>query len=103
MCFDPNEKLLHIGLSTIGELVGWAMTDRYPPRNGRTSKALYALGYDVTIHNHINRRGDAMAESRGGREDRLLKDSYEGVFNRGAWMQRSEFFQSALTSRQLKV
>jgi HKD family nuclease len=37
----------HIGLSTLGELVGWARPDLYPPRNGRTSKALKALGYKV--------------------------------------------------------
>jgi hypothetical protein len=33
--------------------------------------------------NHINRVGDVMAESRGGREDRLLKESYAHVFERG--------------------
>lgn len=37
----------HIGLSTLGELVGWARPDNFPPRNGRTSKALKALGYRV--------------------------------------------------------
>ena len=42
--------LPRFGLSTIGEIVGWAMPDRFPPRNGRTSKALYALGFDVKIH-----------------------------------------------------
>ena len=38
-----------LGLSTIGEIVGWAMPDRFPPRNNRTSKALYALGFNVKI------------------------------------------------------
>jgi hypothetical protein len=38
------------GLSCIGEIVGWAMPNQYPPRNGRTSKALYALGYSVKIY-----------------------------------------------------
>lgn len=37
----------HIGLSTLGELVGWARPNDFPPRNGRTSKALKALGYRV--------------------------------------------------------
>jgi hypothetical protein len=49
-CFDPARKLPHIGVSTLGEMVGWAMPDEFPPRNGRTSKALTALGYDVAIH-----------------------------------------------------
>jgi len=48
-----NEKKIkfpYVGLSTIGEVVGWALPDKFPPRNGRTSKALYALGYDVELY-----------------------------------------------------
>lgn len=33
--------------------------------------------------NHINRVGDVMGESRGGTEDRLLKESYTRVFEQG--------------------
>lgn len=40
----------HLGVSSLGEMVGWAMPDIFPPRNGRTSKALYALGNKVRIH-----------------------------------------------------
>jgi hypothetical protein len=53
--------------------------------------------------NHINRQGDVMAESRGGTEDRLLKDSYRHVYDNGAWMNSATFFQQALTTRELKV
>jgi hypothetical protein len=49
-CHDPAKKIPHMGISTLGEMVGWAMPDDFPPRNGRTSKALTALGYHVTIH-----------------------------------------------------
>jgi PLD-like domain len=49
-CSNSEQKVPHIGISTLGEMVGWAMPDKFPPRNGRTSKALTALGYDVTIH-----------------------------------------------------
>lgn len=42
--------------------------------------------------NHINRVGDILGESRGGREDRLLKESYSRVFERGVWMTRSDTF-----------
>lgn len=42
--------LRRLGLSCIGEIVGWAMPNRYPPRNGRTSKALRALGFDVNVY-----------------------------------------------------
>ena len=53
--------------------------------------------------NHVNRTGDVMAESRGGREDRLLMDSYSRVHDQGVWMTSAATFQLALTSRQLKV
>ncbi len=53
--------------------------------------------------NHINRCGDVLAESRGGREDRLLSDSYARVYSRGVWVTGEEVFQKALTSAQLKV
>lgn len=39
----------HIGLSSLGEVVGWARPDEFPPRNMRTSKGLRALGYNVRI------------------------------------------------------
>src|SRR5205814_5464528 len=49
-CFEEDKKISHMGISTLGEMAGWALPDDFPPRNGRTSKALKALGYDVTIH-----------------------------------------------------
>lgn len=47
---DPKWKIDGLGISSLGEIVGWALPDRFPPRNGRTSKALKSLGYDVTVH-----------------------------------------------------
>lgn len=47
---DPSRKIDGLGISALGELVGWALPDRFPPRNGRTSKALRSLGYDVAVH-----------------------------------------------------
>ncbi len=47
---DPEWRIRHLGMSTFGEVVGWARPDMYPPRNNRTNKALRALGYDVTVH-----------------------------------------------------
>lgn len=40
----------HLGISSLGEIVGWALPDDFIPRNGRTSKALKALGFPVRIH-----------------------------------------------------
>jgi len=53
--------------------------------------------------NHVNRCGDVLAESRGGREDRLLMDSYARVHAQGVWMSPATMFPQALTSKQLKV
>ncbi|MDD2658204.1 MAG: phospholipase D-like domain-containing protein [Methylococcales bacterium] len=47
---DDKWRIPHLGLSTLGELVGWAKPNMFPPRNGRTSKALTALGHKVKIH-----------------------------------------------------
>lgn len=57
----------------------------------------------VFFLNRHSQRGDAMAESRGGIEDRRLKAAYERL-----WKQRTDFvspdqFQRALTSKQLKM
>lgn len=46
---DPKWKIDHLGRSALGELVGWALPDIYPPRNSRTSKALRSLGHSVKI------------------------------------------------------
>ncbi|WP_202299100.1 phospholipase D family protein [Mesorhizobium sp. 131-2-1] len=47
---DKKRKVDLLGVSAMGEIVGWAMPNRFPPRNGRTSKALRSLGYDVMVH-----------------------------------------------------
>jgi hypothetical protein len=46
----PDWKIDGFGVSAIGEIVGWALPDKFPPRNGRTSKALRSLGFDVQVH-----------------------------------------------------
>lgn len=49
-CNSPKKKISHFGLSSLGELIGWALPDHFPPRNGRTSKALKSLGFSVTVY-----------------------------------------------------
>jgi len=44
-----ERRIPNFGINQIAEMVGWAMPEHYAPRNGRTSKALYALGYNVAI------------------------------------------------------
>jgi len=50
-----------------------------------------------------NAQGDVLAESRGGREDRRLKDSFERVYVQGSDFIQPAVFANHLTSRQLKV
>ncbi|MDA1054491.1 MAG: DUF3800 domain-containing protein [Planctomycetota bacterium] len=47
--------------------------------------------------------GDVLAESRGGKEDRRLKDSFERVYENGSQFLGRQEFHTRLTSRQLKV
>jgi hypothetical protein len=46
----PNYSIKRYGLNSLAEVIGWVRPDIAPPRNGRTSKALRALGYDVAIY-----------------------------------------------------
>jgi hypothetical protein len=46
---DEQRRYAHFGSSTLGEAVGWARPDEYPPRNNRTNKALKSLGHDVRL------------------------------------------------------
>lgn len=48
--YDPQRKFQHIGINQLAEMVGWARPEHFPPRNGRTSKALRALGHNVRIY-----------------------------------------------------
>ncbi len=47
--------------------------------------------------------GDVMAESRGGREDRRLKDSFNRIWREGTRYVSAILFAARLTSQQLKV
>lgn len=53
--------------------------------------------------NRTGWKGDVMAEGRGGKEDRLLKDEYSRIHEMGTIFKSPAFFQQALTSKQLKV
>jgi hypothetical protein len=46
---EGDYKISDMGKSSVGEFLGWALPEKYPIRNGRTNKALRALGYDVLI------------------------------------------------------
>lgn len=48
-------------------------------------------------------RGDVMAESRGAKEDRALKEAYEAVYNRGTYYLLRDDAQKTLTSKHAKI
>jgi len=53
--------------------------------------------------NHMSRRGDVMAESRGGLEDKELKSAFAYIWENGDMYHPSDFYQRALTSKELKL
>lgn len=53
--------------------------------------------------NHFNVRGDVMAESRGGTEDRQLTNAYLNIYFSGTLFRSSEFYQRVLTSKEVKL
>ena len=52
---------------------------------------------------HRDGKGDVIAESRGSKEDRRLKQSFLRLWNEGTEYLSPERFQNVLTSKQLKV
>lgn len=48
--YSEKRKFSHYGINQISEMSGWARPELCPPRNGKTSKGLRALGYNVKIH-----------------------------------------------------
>jgi hypothetical protein len=53
--------------------------------------------------NRKSAKGDVMAESRGGKEDRRLKGSFHRLWKQGTDFVEPDQFQRTFTSRQLKV
>jgi len=53
--------------------------------------------------NAFNASGDVMAEARGGVEDRQLKEAYRRAYESGTSARDASFFQSVLTSREIKL
>ena len=50
-----------------------------------------------------DRRGDVLGESRRGNEDRHLKAAYQAIFQAGTLRHGEEFFQTRLTSKDIKL
>jgi hypothetical protein len=75
-------------------------TWRYDPYHYCLAILLERLNFWL---NRQNATGDVMAESRGGKEDRRLKDSFQRLLKQGTDYVGPEQFQKSFTSSQLKV
>ena len=75
-------------------------TWRYDPYHYCLAVLLERFTFFLSRH---GARGDAMAESRGGNEDRRLKDAFTRLWERGTDFVDPQQFQRALTTKQLKV
>jgi len=53
--------------------------------------------------NFYDAQGDILAESRGGTEDRQLKEAYRTLYTAGTQWRGTEFFQRGLTSSESKL
>lgn len=53
--------------------------------------------------NFYDAQGDVLAESRGGTEDRQLKEAYRAIYSAGTQWRGTEFFQHTLTSSEIKL
>ena len=47
---SEERRFPHFGVNQVAEIAGWARPELSPPRNGRTSKGLRALGFDVRVY-----------------------------------------------------
>lgn len=57
----------------------------------------------VSSMDAVGKVGDVLAESRGGKPDRDLKDAYQSIYTAGTEWVDGEVFQRRLTSRELKL
>jgi len=66
-----------------------------------------ALGFMLQRYcgylNHLNRRGDVLAEGRGRAEDQLLRNAYQHIYVHGDMFHKADFYRRGLTSHELKV
>ena len=58
--------------------------------------------YVLFLH-YGDHRGDVMVESRGGREDRKLRESYAQLYGQGTDYVSMSLWQDRITSKELKV
>jgi len=89
-------KVKHFGAHPDDPVIAW----RYDPYHYCLAVLLERFNFWLNRENSV---GDVMAESRGGKEDIRLKDSFHRLWKQGTDFVGPEQFQKSLTSKQLKV
>ena len=105
-----NQALLQM-LSTLDYVVITAVIDKLEHSRRYTVWRFDPYHYCLTVlvERYVrwlqsrNQVGDVLAESRGGKEDLRLKDSYERLYEEGSDYVPPTHFSRSLTSRQLKL
>lgn len=85
--------------------------DKKSHRDKYGAAAFHPYNYCLTVMleryagflKYFGGKGDVLAESRGAAEDRLLRHAYSRVWNVGTFYRSENFFQTALTSKELKL
>ncbi len=83
--------------------------EKHVKRSGAWSRDPYHYCMEIllerfcTLMRQLHSTGDVMAESRGGKEDRRLKDEFRDLWENGTDSWEPENIQRLLTSRELKV
>jgi hypothetical protein len=102
-------------------IIGILVESKYTVITSVIDKSEHARRYETWVYNPYHycmavileryvmwlarhgRVGDVLAESRGGREDIRLKESFREIYNKGTDFMNSEQFQKHLTSKELKI
>lgn len=53
--------------------------------------------------NFYSGKGDVLVESRGGKENKQLKEAYKRIYYSGTYYHPDSFFQNTLTSNEIKL
>ena len=78
-------------------------------RHRDTAKHPYHYCLNVMIERYCNflkyhsAKGDVLVESRGGKEDKLLKKEYQNIYESGTLFREPGFFSSTLTTNEIKL
>lgn len=96
---DQNYTIITVVLDKLSHILHYGKFAYHP----------YHYCLDVILERYCgflrfyNSKGDIITESRGGTEDRKLKEVYQKFYNNGNQFQKPEFYQTFLTTKEIKI